>query len=172
MVLLAGTMLGASVHDYTLPSIEGKPAPLAQYKGKVALIVNVASQCGFTPQYSGLQKLYEKYQSRGFVVLGFPANNFGGQEPGSNEEIRQFCSRRYNVTFPMYAKISVQGSDQAPLYRYLTDRQAHPETGGDVKWNFTKFLVDGDGRVIGRFEPSVAPESPELVQAIEKALGR
>lgn len=165
-------MLGASVHDYTLPSIEGKPAPLAQYKGKVALIVNVASQCGFTPQYSGLQKLYEKYQDRGFVVLGFPANNFGGQEPGSNEEIRQFCSRRYSVTFPMYAKISVKGSDQAPLYRYLTDRQAHPETGGDVKWNFTKFLVDGDGRVIGRFEPSVAPESPELVQAIEKALGR
>ncbi len=165
-------MLGASVHDYTLPSIEGKPAPLAQYKGKVALIVNVASQCGFTPQYSGLEKLYEKYQDRGFVVLGFPANNFGGQEPGSNEEIRQFCSRRYNVTFPMYAKISVKGSDQAPLYRYLTDRQAHPETGGDVKWNFTKFLVDGDGRVIGRFEPSVAPESPELVQAIEKALGR
>lgn len=165
-------MLGASVHDYTLPSIDGKPAPLAQFKGKVALIVNVASQCGFTPQYSGLEKLYEKYQDRGFVVLGFPANNFGGQEPGSNEEIRQFCSRRYNVTFPMYAKISVKGSDQAPLYRYLTDRQAHPETGGDVKWNFTKFLVDRDGRVIGRFEPSVAPESPELVQAIEKALGR
>ena len=135
------------------------------------LIVNVASFCGYTPQYEGLEAIYRKYKDRGLVVLGFPANNFGSQEPGTNEEIKTFCSRKYNVTFPMYAKISVAGSDQAPLYRFLTDKQANPATGGEIRWNFTKFLVDRDGKVAARFESAVKPESPELAAAIEKALG-
>ena len=155
----------SSVHEFTLSSIDGAPAPLSAYKGKVALIVNVASQCGYTPQYAGLEKLYEKYKDKGFVVLGFPANNFGAQEPGTNEEIKTFCTRNYNVTFPMYSKISVKGSDKAPLYQFLTD-----SAGGEVKWNFTKFLVDENGKVISRFESGVEPDSPELVGAVEKAL--
>lgn len=169
---LASAMFAASIYDYSLPAIDGKPAPLAAYRGKVLLIVNVASRCGYTPQYAGLQRLYERYRDRGFVVLGFPANNFGGQEPGTNEEIREFCTRRYNVSFPMYAKISVKGDDQAPLYRHLTDKREYPATGGEVRWNFTKFLVGKDGRVLARFEPQVSPEAPELIEAIEKALGR
>lgn len=132
------------------------------------LIVNVASQCGYTPQYSGLESLYEKYKGQGFVVIGFPANNFGGQEPGSNEEIKTFCNRKYNVTFPMYSKISVKGGDQSPLYKYLLKED--PTHSGDIKWNFTKFLVDRDGKVIQRFEPAVTPEDPQMVSAIEKAL--
>jgi len=158
------------VHDFTLNSIEGKPAPLSAYQGKVVLIVNVASRCGFTPQYAGLEALYEKYKDRGFAILGFPANNFGGQEPGTNEEIKTFCSTKYNVTFPMYSKISVKGDDQAPLYQYLTDKQANPATGGEVQWNFTKFLVDKSGKVVARFEPKVTPDSPDVAGAIEKAL--
>jgi glutathione peroxidase len=154
-----------SIHDFTLNSIDGKPSPLVGYKGKVALVVNVASKCGYTPQYTGLEKLYEKYKDQGFVILGFPANNFGAQEPGNDEEIKTFCSTKYNVTFPMYSKISVTGEDKAPLYDYLTNA-----AGGDVKWNFTKFLVGKDGKVIARFEPKVVPESPEVTQAIEKAL--
>jgi glutathione peroxidase len=163
--LLAAAMSGASVHDFTLPSIDGEAAPLSQYKGKTLLIVNVASKCGFTGQYSGLQELYEKYKDRGLVVLGFPANNFGGQEPGSNSEIKQFCSRTYNVTFPMYAKISVQGQDQADLYKYLTT------AGGEVKWNFTKFVLGPDGQVVQKFDSSVDPLSDELTAVIEKTLG-
>ena len=158
------------MHDFTLNSIEGKPAPLSAYQGKVVLIVNVASRCGFTPQYAGLEALYEKYKDRGFAILGFPANNFGGQEPGTNEEIKTFCSTKYNVTFPMYSKISVKGDDQAPLYQYLTDKQANPATGGEVQWNFTKFLVDKSGKVVARFEPKVTPDSPDVAGAIEKAL--
>lgn len=156
--------------DYTLNSIDGKPAPLAQYKGKVVMIVNVASFCGFTPQYEGLEKIYEKYKDQGFVILGFPANNFGAQEPGTNEEIKTFCSRKYNVTFPMYSKISVKGEDKHPLYQFLTDKQANPSTGGEIQWNFTKFLVDRDGKVIARFESKVTPESADVTSAIEKAL--
>jgi len=158
------------VHEFTLNSIDGRPAPLSAYQGKVVLIVNVASRCGFTPQYAGLEALYEKYKDRGFVILGFPANNFGGQEPGTNEEIKTFCSTKYNVTFPMYSKISVKGDDQAPLYRFLTDKQANPATGGEIQWNFTKFLVDKNGKVVARFEPKVTPESPDVTGAIEKAL--
>ena len=156
--------------DFTLNSIDGQPAPLSQYKGKVVMIVNVASKCGYTPQYAGLEALYEKYKSKGFVILGFPANNFGAQEPGTNEEIKTFCSRTYNVSFPMYAKISVKGDDKHPLYQFLTDKEANPATGGDIKWNFTKFLVGKDGKVIARFESAVTPESPEVSAAIEKAL--
>jgi glutathione peroxidase len=164
-MLTSSAFAASSVHEFSLPSIDGAPAPLSAYKGKVALIVNVASQCGYTPQYAGLEKLYEKFKDKGFVILGFPANNFGAQEPGTNEEIKTFCSRNYNVTFPMYSKISVKGSDKAPLYKFLTD-----STGGEVKWNFTKFLVDGNGQVITRFESAVEPDSPEMIRAVEKAL--
>ena len=169
MVMTASLFGASNVHEFTLNSIDGKPAPLSAYQGKVVLIVNVASRCGFTPQYAGLEALYEKYKDRGFVILGFPANNFGGQEPGTNEEIKTFCSTKYNVTFPMYSKISVKGADQAPLYRFLTDKQ-NPATGGEIQWNFTKFLVDKSGKVVARFEPKVTPESAEVAEAIEKAL--
>jgi glutathione peroxidase len=170
-VAMTAALFGASnVLDFTLNSIDGKPAPLSQYQGKVVLIVNVASKCGFTPQYTGLEKVYEKYKDKGFVILGFPANNFGSQEPGTNEEIKTFCSSKYSVTFPMYAKISVKGADIHPLYQFLTDKQTNPTTGGDIKWNFTKFLVGKDGKVIARFESPVTPESPEVTSAIEKAL--
>ena len=164
-MLTSSAFAASSVHEFSLPAIDGAPAPLSAYKGKVMLIVNVASKCGYTPQYAGLEKLYEKYKDNGFVILGFPANNFGAQEPGTNEEIKTFCTRNYNVTFPMYSKISVSGDDKAPLYKYLTDA-----TSGEIKWNFTKFLVDGNGKVIARFEPKVAPDSPELAGAVEKAL--
>ena len=160
----------ATIHDFTLNSIDGQPTPLAQFKGKVVLIVNVASRCGFTPQYTGLEALYNKYKDRGFVVLGFPANNFLWQEPGTNETIKAFCSTRYHVTFPMFAKVSVKGRDKAPLYQFLTDKKANPSTGGEIGWNFTKFLADRNGRVIARFASKVAPESAEMVNAIEAAL--
>ncbi|MGA2422110.1 MAG: glutathione peroxidase, partial [Candidatus Acidiferrum sp.] len=170
----AGAVMAAdkSVYDFTLNSIDGQPAPLAAYKGKVVLLVNVASRCGFTPQYTALEAVYEKYKDRGLVIVGIPANNFGSQEPGTNQEIKTFCSSKYNVTFPMMAKISVKGSDQAPLYQFLTDKTAHPETGGDIQWNFTKFLVGADGRIVARFEPNVTPDSPQITSAIEAALGR
>lgn len=160
----------SDIYGFTLNSIDGKPAPLAEYKGKVLLLVNVASKCGFTPQYAGLEKLYQQYKDRGFVILGFPANNFGAQEPGTNEEIKTFCSRTYSVTFPLYAKSSVKGDDINPLYRLLTDKNESPATGGDIRWNFTKFLVGRDGAVITRFESKVTPDSPEVTAAIEKAL--
>jgi glutathione peroxidase len=167
------TMFGASsVHEFTMNSIDGKPTPLSQYKGKVMLLVNVASKCGYTPQYTGLESLYKQYKDRGLVVVGVPANNFGGQEPGTNEEIKTFCSRTYNVTFPMMSKVSVKGDDTTPLYQYLTDPGTNPATAGDVKWNFTKFLVGKDGKVIGRFESKVKPDAAELTGAIEQALGR
>jgi glutathione peroxidase len=170
-VVMTAVLFGATyVHDFTLISIDGKPGRLSQYQGKVVLIVNVASKCGFTPQYTGLENVYEKYKDQGFVILGFPANNFGAQEPGTNAEIKTFCSSKYSVTFPMFAKVSVKGDDMCPLYKFLTDTQANPATGGDIKWNFTKFLLGKDGKVITRFEPAVTPESPEVTGAIEKAL--
>jgi glutathione peroxidase len=135
----------------------------------VILIVNVASRCGYTPQYSALEAIYEKYKNQGFVILGFPANNFGAQEPGTNAEIKTFCTRKYNVSFPMYAKISVKGDDQAPLYAYLT-KDTGPSITGDIKGNFTKFLVDRNGKVVQRFEPEVTPDSKELTAAIEEQM--
>jgi len=132
-------------------------------------MVNVASKCGYTPQYSALESTYEKYKDQGFVILGFPANNFGAQEPGTNAEIKTFCSTKYNVTFPMFSKISVKGSDTAPLYQFLTEK-ANPTLAGEIKWNFTKFLVDRNGKVVQRFEPAVTPDSPEVLAAIEKLL--
>jgi glutathione peroxidase len=170
LLIMAGSLFAASsIYSFTLNSIDGQPAPLANYKGKVILVVNVASQCGYTPQYSALEATYEKYKDKGFVILGFPANNFGAQEPGSNEEIKSFCSRKYSVTFPMYAKISVKGEDQAPLYAYLT-KDTGAGIAGEIKWNFTKFLVDRNGNVVQRFESAVTPDSKEVVGAIEKEL--
>ena len=170
LVLLAVTAVGASVQDFTMKMIDGKSVSLSQFKGQVMLVVNVASQCGFTPQYEGLEKLYETYKAQGFVITGFPANNFGEQEPGTDAEIQTFCKSKYGVTFPMFSKISVAGADKAPLYRFLTDTTAHPKTGGEIQWNFTKFLVDRDGKVIQRFEPSVEPLSKEVISAVEAAL--
>jgi glutathione peroxidase len=170
LLIMAGSLFaGSGIYSFTLNSIDGKPAPLADYKGKVVLVVNVASQCGYTPQYSALEATYEKYKDQGFVILGFPANNFGAQEPGTNEEIKTFCTRKYSVTFPMYSKISVKGADQAPLYAYLT-KDTGPGLTGDIKWNFTKFLIDRNGKVVQRFEPAVTPDSQEVVSAIEKQL--
>jgi glutathione peroxidase len=170
LLIMATSLFAASgVYGFTLNSIDGKPAPLADYKGRVVLLVNVASQCGYTPQYSALESIYEKYKDQGFVILGFPANNFGAQEPGTNEEIKTFCTRKYSVTFPMYAKISVKGADQAPLYAYLTKDTA-AGISGEIKWNFTKFLVDRNGNVVQRFEPAVTPDSKDVTDAIEKQL--
>jgi len=159
------------VYNFTLPSIDGKPLPVANFKGKVLLVVNVASRCGYTPQYSALEALYEKYKDSGLVVLGFPANNFGAQEPGSNEEIKTFCSRNYNVSFPIYAKVSVKGDDQTPLYQYLT-KKTGPKVAGEIKWNFTKFLVDRNGNVVQRFEPAVTPDSSEVISSVERLLAQ
>jgi len=171
LICAAGVIGGEkSVFDYTLNTIDGQPAPLSAYKGKVVMLVNVASRCGFTPQYTALEAIYEKYKDRGFVIVGIPANNFGAQEPGTNQEIKTFCQSKYNVKFPMMAKVSVKGDDKTPLYQYLTDKSANPKTGGDIQWNFTKFLVGPDGQIITRFEPAVTPDSPEVAAAIEKAL--
>jgi len=159
-----------SIYDFTMKDIDGKQVNLTDFRGKVVLVVNVASRCGFTPQYEGLQKLYLKYQQQGFVILGFPANNFGFQEPGTNAEIKTFCSAKYNVTFPIFSKISVKGEDMDPLYKYLTDKATNPQYGGDIKWNFNKFLIDRKGNIVARFEPPVKPDSDQMVQAIEKAL--
>jgi glutathione peroxidase len=172
LALLGTTLMAAdkTVFDFTLNSIDGQPTPLSSFKGKVVLLVNVASRCGYTPQYAGLEALYEKYKDRGFVIVGVPANNFGGQEPGSNEEIKTFCTAKYHVTFPMMAKVSVKGSDITPLYAFLTDKAANSATGGEIGWNFTKFLIGPDGKVLARFDSKIEPESKELSSAIEKAL--
>jgi glutathione peroxidase len=171
-VLAAMTFLGgalasaASIYDFTMDSIEGRPVPLSEFKGKVALVVNVASRCGFTPQYTALEATYRNYKDRGFVVLGFPANNFKGQEPGTNAEIQDFCKRTYDVTFPMFSKISVLGEDKAPLYQFLT------AGGNEIEWNFTKFVVGRDGTVVARFPSKIKPDAPEMIAAIEKALAQ
>ena len=160
---------GKSVYDFTLKSIDGQPVSLDSYHGKVLLLVNVASKCGYTPQYAGLESLYEKYKDRGLVIVGIPANNFAGQEPGTNEEIKKFCTNKYNVSFPMMSKVSVLGADKTPLYIFLTDKSIN-QIGGDIKWNFTKFLFDRNGKPVARFEPAVTPDSPQVVTAIESAL--
>jgi glutathione peroxidase len=159
-----------SVYDFTLDNIDGQPVSLHHYHGKVLLIVNVASKCGFTPQYAALESLYLKYKDRGLVIVGIPANNFASQEPGTNAEIKTFCSNKYNVTFPMMSKVSVKGDDKTPLYVFLTDKSVNPQIGGDIQWNFTKFLFDRNGRPVARFEPAVTPDSPQVVAAIEGAL--
>lgn len=156
--------------DFTVSDIDGQSVPLAKYKGHVVLIVNVASKCGLTPQYKELQVLQDKYRERGLRILGFPANNFKEQEPGSNAEIKEFCRKNFGVTFDMFAKVSVKGDDICPLFRFLTSEQSNPGHGGEIAWNFTKFLVGRDGRVLARFEPKVKPSDEAVTHAIEEAL--
>jgi glutathione peroxidase len=162
----AGTAAAASVYDFSADRITGEPQNLSEYSGQVLLIVNTASKCGFTKQYAGLQELYGQYKDRGLVVLGFPANNFMRQEPGTNQEIQQFCTSRFNVTFPMFGKIDVKGDDIHPLYAWLS---GHPN-GGSVSWNFNKFLIGRDGSLIAHFGSRTAPDDDDLVDAIERAL--
>ena len=159
----AGSVLEIPVKDNS-----GKDTSLNAYKGKVILVVNVASKCGLTPQYKGLEALQQKYKGQGFTVVGFPCNQFGGQEPGTNEEIKEFCSSKYDVTFPLFDKIEVNGAKRHPLYVALAGEQS--PFPGDIKWNFGKFLIGKDGKIIKRFEPKTAPEAPEVVQALESAL--
>lgn len=159
-----------SVLDFKVRDIDGKDVKLKKYKGNVLLVVNVASKCGYTPQYEALQATYLKYKDQGFTTLAFPANNFGGQEPGTATEIKEFCESKYKVTFPMFAKISVKGEDQDPLYAFLTKPETNPQFAGDIKWNFSKFLVDRKGNVVARFEPKIKPDGPEITAAIEKYL--
>ncbi len=161
-----------SVLDFKMKDIDGRDVKLNKYKGNVLLVVNVASKCGYTPQYEGLQAIYEKYQAKGFYVLGFPANNFGEQEPGSAKEIKEFCESKYKVKFPMFAKISVKGEDQDPLYKFLTSKETNPNFAGDITWNFNKFLVDRKGSVVARFTSKDTPESETIKKAIEKELNK
>lgn len=176
LILAISTTLGSTpmtkqtLHDFTVKDIRGNDVSLSAYKGKAVLIVNVASECGYTTQYEGLQKLYAKYKDRGLVVLGFPANNFGSQEPGTNEEIMNFCSSKYSVTFPMFSKISVYGHDMHPLYAMLTSDHGAAAPAGEVSWNFEKFLVGKDGKVVKRYKSRVKPDSAELLADIEAAL--
>ena len=156
-----------SLYDFTMDDIDGKPVNLNQYRGKVLLVVNTASLCGNTPQYTDLESIYERYHDKGFEVLAFPANNFGQQEPGTNAEIKGFCLTKYSVSFPLFSKISVKGSDKHPLYRYLTEQSPFP---GEVEWNFQKYLVDRSGNVVGRFHHRTKPLSPEIVQEVERVL--
>ena len=159
-----------SIYDQKISTLEGKPADLAEYKGKALLMVNVASKCGLTPQYEGLEKLHEEYASRGFEVLGFPCNQFMGQEPGTADEIREFCDTNYNVQFPLFQKIDVNGAQQHPIYAELEQQADADGEAGDVKWNFEKFLVSPAGDVVARFRPQVTPEDPGMVEAIEAQL--
>src|SRR5271169_2472685 len=175
LFMCAGMLLGAvlaqagdTLYGPPLKDIDGKPTSLKAYEGKVLLIVNVASKCGYTPQYTGLEALQEKYKAKGFSVLGFPCNQFGKQEPGTAEEIKQFCSSRYQVTFPLFEKLEVNGPNRHPLYAMLAGKEA--AFPGDIHWNFTKFLIGRDGKVLKRFESKVKPDSPDMVQAIESAL--
>jgi glutathione peroxidase len=171
ILAVSGVLLrAATVLDYIPLSIDGKPEPLASYRGKVILIVNVASHSIFTPQYEGLQALYAKYQDQGLVILAFPSNDFGKEEPDADDAIKKFVFDQYKITFPIFAKISLAGEHMSPLYQFLTDKQANPTTGGPIRWNFTKFLADRDGKIAQRFEPDVTPDSPELAAAIEKTL--
>jgi glutathione peroxidase len=153
--------------NFTMKSIDGKDVDLSKYQGRVVLMVNVASECGYTPQYAGLEELHKKYASKGLSILGFPSNNFGGQEPGTDPQIAEFCKKNYGVEFDMFSKIAVVGKDQAPLYHYLT---THPKFSGQVEWNFEKFLIGRNGEVIGRFKSPVEPSSKQMVGAIEAAL--
>jgi len=169
-LLLLQAVAGSAggIHEITVKDIDGKETKMDAYKGKVVLIVNVASQCGLTPQYKSLEAVYQKYKDKGLVVLGFPCNQFGNQEPGTNEEIKEFCSSKFNVTFPLFDKIDVNGEKRHPLYVALAGKDSpYP---GDIKWNFNKFLVGRDGKILKRFEPRTTPDSAEMTEAIEAAL--
>ncbi len=169
MVCVAGTtsMAADSIHEFKVKSIEGKDVELSEYKGKVLLVVNVASKCGATPQYEQLQALQDKYSEKGLVVVGVPCNQFGGQEPGTEKDIQKFCTDKYKVTFPMMSKIDVNGEKEAPLYKFL---KAHAENKDDVKWNFEKFIVSKEGTVVGRFGTKTKPDADEVVSVIESEL--
>jgi len=162
----------ATVYDFTVQDIDGNQVELSKFKGKVLLIVNTASRCGYTPQYEGLQQLYSNYKDKGLVVLGFPANNFKGQEPGTDQEIKEFCTARYNVSFPMFSKISVAGADKHPLYELLTNKEKNPQFGGEITWNFNKFLIGKDGEVLARFESKDDPAGAEIRTAVDHAIGQ
>ena len=158
-----------SVYDFTLNDIDGKPVSLGQFKGKVLLLVNTASFCGNTPQYADMQAMYEQYQAKGLEILAFPANNFGQQEPGTNEEIKSFCYTKYSLTFPLFTKISVKGGDKHPLYHYLTEQSPFP---GEVEWNFQKYLVDRKGNVVARYQHRTKPLADEIVRDVERELAK
>jgi glutathione peroxidase len=172
MILSVLTLMLAppAVLNFTMNSLSGKPVELAKYQGNVVLMVNVASQCGYTPQYEGLEELHKRYASRGLRLLGFPSNDFGQQEPGTNSEIADFCKKNYGVEFDMFSKISVVGNSKAPLYKYLTSAQTNPRFAGEIEWNFEKFLIGRNGQVIARFKSPVEPLSKEMTSAIEAAL--
>ncbi len=175
VVAMAASLSAAEARsplDFKMKSIEGQDVDLSKYKGDVVLIVNVASKCGLTPQYEQLEAVYSKYKGKGLEVLGFPANEFGKQEPGTNEEIKTFCTSKYNVDFPMFAKIVVKGDGINPLYEFLTSEDTNPGMSGDIQWNFEKFLVGRDGKVIKRFSPRVKPDAPEVLEAIEAELSK
>jgi len=157
---------------YTMKSLDGNDVDLGQYRGKVVLIVNVASRCGLTPQYSQLEELYNKHEKDGLVILGFPCNQFRQQEPGTADEIRQFCTSKYHVTFPLFAKVDVNGDGAAGLYKYLTGLPTKPQGPGNISWNFEKFLVDRQGKVVARFAPRTKPDAPEVVEAVEAELAK
>jgi glutathione peroxidase len=160
------------VLNFTMKSLDGQDVNLSKYQGKVVLMVNVASKCGYTPQYKDLEALYEKYKDKGLVILGFPANDFGHQEPGSDSQIKEFCTANYGVTFDMFSKVVVKGSDKAPLYQYLTDEKTDPKFPGEIKWNFEKFLISRDGQIAARFRSAVKPMSEEVVKAVEAELAK
>jgi len=168
--LLALLLAPPAILNFTMNSLDGKPVQLAKYEGNVILIVNVASQCGYTPQYEGLEALHKRYAARGLRMLGFPSNDFGQQEPGTNEDIADFCKKNFGVDFDMFSKISVLGNAKAPLYKFLTSAQTNPKFAGEVEWNFEKFLIGRNGQVIARFKSPVEPLSQEMTSAIEAAL--
>jgi len=175
VVLAAGVATAAAgpaktVLDFSLTSIDGQETALAQFQGKVLLLVNTASKCGLTPQYKALEEVYKRFRDQGLVILGFPANDFLGQEPGSDQEIKNFCLLNYGVSFPMFSKITVRGKGIHPLYRFLVEKETNPRFAGKISWNFTKFLVDRKGEVVARFEPRTVPDDPLVIAAIEKAL--
>ena len=163
-----GYSQSTSIYDFSVIDIDGKEISMSQFKGKKLLIVNVASKCGNTPQYEGLERLYQKYGSEKFVVVGFPANNFMGQEPGSNEDIKEFCTSTYQVTFPMMGKISVKGKDKAPIYQWLTQKEMNGVMDAEVTWNFQKFMIDENGQLVGVVKPGVEPETEEIIGWLEK----
>jgi glutathione peroxidase len=162
----------APVLNFKMKGLDGKMVDLAQFQGKVVLIVNVASECGYTPQYEGLQKLYKDYAKEGLVVLGVPSNDFGAQEPGTDVEIAQFCKKNYGVEFPMLSKVKVKGNAQTPLYKYLTSKETNPKFGGAIGWNFDKFLIGRDGSIVARFPAGTEPTSDDLVNRVKKELGK
>jgi len=162
--------MAETLYDFSMRTIDGAQQRLSDYRGKTLLVVNVASKCGLTPHYRGLQQIYEEYREHGFEVLGFPCNQFGAQEPGSDAEVKQFCATRYSVTFPLFSKIEVNGAGRAPLYEWLTSQPTQPDGSGDVAWNFAKFLIGKDGRVRARFSPQTEPGNNEIRNAIGEAL--